>query len=46
MAKVILLRNVEEDLHRRVKMRAAKEGTSIQALMTKVITEYLDRVGG
>jgi len=46
MAKVILLRNVEEDLHRRVKMQAAKEGTSIQALMTKVITEYLDRVGG
>ena len=46
MAKVIMLRTVEEDLHRRVKMQAAKEGMSIQALMTKVITEYLDRVGG
>jgi plasmid stability protein len=30
MAKVIMLRNVEEELHRRVKMQAAKEGTTLE----------------
>ena len=46
MAKVIMLRNVEEELHRRVKMQAAKEGMTLQALVTKAITEYLEREGG
>jgi len=46
MAKVIMLRNVEEELHRRVKMQAAKEGTTLQALVTKALTEYLKKVGG
>jgi predicted HicB family RNase H-like nuclease len=43
MAKVIMLRNVEEDLHRRVKMQAASEGISLQALVLKAISEYLLR---
>jgi predicted HicB family RNase H-like nuclease len=46
MAKVIQLRNVEEKLHRRVKMQAAKEGMTIQALVTKAIAEYLKKVRG
>jgi len=46
MAKVIMLRNVEESLHRRVKIQAAKEGMTIQALVTKAITEYLKKVRG
>jgi predicted HicB family RNase H-like nuclease len=44
MAKVIMLRNVEEELHRRVKMQAAFEGISLQALVTKALTEYLKKV--
>jgi hypothetical protein len=31
---------------RRAKMQAAKEGMTIQAVVTKAITEYLERVGG
>jgi len=43
MAKVIMLRNVEEALHRRAKMQAASEGISLQALVIKAIEEYLKR---
>jgi predicted HicB family RNase H-like nuclease len=46
MAKVIMLRNVEEELHRRVKMQAAKEGTTLQALVIKALEQYLKKVGG
>ncbi len=46
MAKVIMLRKVEEELHRRVKMQAAKEGMTLQALVTKALTAYLKKVGG
>ncbi len=46
MAKVIMLRNVEEELHRRVKMQAAKEGMTLQALVTKALEQYLKKVGG
>jgi predicted HicB family RNase H-like nuclease len=49
MAKVIMLRNVEDGLHRRVKMQAAAEGVSLQALVLRAISEYLrkaERKGG
>jgi predicted HicB family RNase H-like nuclease len=43
MGKVIMLRNVAEDFHRQVKMQAAAEGVSLQALVVKAIREYLLR---
>lgn len=46
MAKVIMLRNLEEELHRRVKIQAAKEGTTLQALVIKALEQYLKKVRG
>ena len=37
----IYLRNVPEDLHRQAKSRAALEGMSLQALVLRLIGEYL-----
>ncbi len=45
MGKVIMLRNVAEELHRQVKMQAAAEGISLQALVVKAIREYLKKAG-
>jgi predicted HicB family RNase H-like nuclease len=43
---VISLKDFPDDLHRRTKVQAAKEGISIKALVIKVLTEYLKKVGG
>ena len=37
----VYLRNVPEELHRRVKAQAALEGMSLQALVLKVVEDYL-----
>lgn len=44
MAKSFIIRNFPEDLHRDAKIRAAIEGTTIQALILKALQEYVDRV--
>jgi predicted HicB family RNase H-like nuclease len=43
MGKVVMLRNVEDSLHRRAKIQAATEGITLQALITKAIEEYLKK---
>ena len=43
---VISLKDFPDDLHRRTKVQAAKEGISIKALVIKVLEEYLEKVGG
>ncbi len=43
---VISLKDFPDDLHRRTKVQAAKEGISIKALVIKVLTAYLKKVGG
>ena len=39
----IYLRNVPEDLHRQIKSKAALQGVTLQDLVIKVLTEYLER---
>ena len=46
MATTINLRDVPEDLHRRAKVQAAKEGTTIKGLILRLLKEYLEREGG
>jgi hypothetical protein len=45
VARVINLREVPEHFHRRLKMQAAAEGTTIAGLIIGVLTEYLERQG-
>ncbi len=40
----INLREVPEDLHRRVKARAAMEGVTLKQLILRLLEEYLDGV--
>ena len=44
--KVINLTNVPEELHRRLKMQAASEGTTLRALILRVLSEYVEKKGG
>ena len=46
MATTINLRDVPEDLHRRAKVQAAKEDTTIKGLIIRLLEEYLKEVGG
>jgi len=46
MATTINLRDVPEDLHHRVRVQAAKEGTTIKGLIIRLLEEYLEKVGG
>ncbi|GIW42340.1 MAG: antitoxin [Candidatus Binatia bacterium] len=43
MATVIQIRNVPEELHRRLKMRAAAEGISVSEYVLREIRKSLDR---
>jgi len=45
VARVINLRDVPEHFHRKLKMQAAAEGTTIAVLIIGVLTEYLERHG-
>ena len=44
--KVIQMRNFPEDLHRRTRIQALKEGITMKALIIRLLTEYLEKVGG
>jgi len=43
---VISLKDFPDDLHRRTKVQAAKEGTTIKGLIIRLLTEYQEKVGG
>ena len=42
----VYIRDFPEDLHVRVKIQALKERTTLKDLTIKVLTEYLEKVGG
>ena len=42
----LYVRDVPKDLHSRVKIQAIKQGMTLQALVLKALTEYLEREGG
>jgi predicted HicB family RNase H-like nuclease len=46
MAKVFMMRDFPDDLHRRTKVQAAKEGITMKALIIKLLEEYLEREAG
>jgi predicted HicB family RNase H-like nuclease len=41
--KQIIIRGVPEDLHKRAKLQAVKEDSSLKGIIIKALTEYLDR---
>jgi len=43
---VISLKDFPDDLHRRTKVQAAKEGITIKGLIIRLLVEYLEKVGG
>jgi plasmid stability protein len=43
MAKTIQIRNVPEDLHRRLRVRAAAEGVSLSEYLLRELEEVADR---
>ena len=44
--KIVQMRNFPEDLHRRAKVFAAQNDTTVKAVVIKALTEYLDRHEG
>jgi predicted HicB family RNase H-like nuclease len=44
--KVIQMRNFPADLHKRAKIQAAKEETTLKEIVIRALTEYLERKGG
>ena len=42
----INLRDFPADLHRKAKIRAAEEGTTLKEIIIKALTEYLKKKGG
>jgi len=44
--KVIQMRNFPADLHKRAKIQAAKEETTMKEIVIKALEEYLEREGG
>ena len=42
----LYVRDVPKDLHTRIKIRAIKEGMTLQALVLRALEEYLEREGG
>ena len=40
------IRDVSDELHRRAKVQAAKEGISMKDLIQKALLEYLKKKGG
>ena len=44
--KVIQMRNFPADLHKRAKMQAVREDTTLKAIVIKALEEYLKKVGG
>ena len=44
--KVIQMRNFPADLHKRAKIQAAKEETTLKEIVIKALEQYLKKVGG
>jgi len=44
--KVIQMRNFPADLHKRTKIQAAKEETTLKGIVIKALEQYLKKVGG
>ena len=44
--KVIQMRNFPADLHKRAKIQAAKEETTLKQIIINVLEQYLKKVGG
>jgi hypothetical protein len=44
--KIVQIRNFPADLHKRTKIQAAKEETTMKAIIVKALEEYLKKVGG
>ena len=42
----INLRNIPDELHRKIKAEAALQGTTLEQLIIKVIKEYLEKKRG
>ncbi|RJQ56455.1 MAG: toxin-antitoxin system HicB family antitoxin [Desulfobacteraceae bacterium] len=42
----IFIRDFSEDVHRRAKIQAAKEGITLKDLIKKALIEYLEKKGG
>jgi len=43
---ILNIKDFPDDLHRRTKVQAAKEGITMKALIIKLLEEYLEREGG
>jgi plasmid stability protein len=43
MAKAVLIRDFPDDLHKRARLRAVTEGTSLKGIILKAVAEYLER---
>jgi plasmid stability protein len=43
MSKMIQIRNVPDEVHRALKVRAAREGTSLSELLLREITKVAER---
>jgi hypothetical protein len=44
--KVIQMRNFPADLHKRAKLQAVREETTLKAIVIKALEQYLKKVGG
>ncbi len=42
----VYMRDFPEDLHKRAKMQAVREATTLKAIVIKALTAYLKKVGG
>jgi|OpeIllAssembly_1097287.scaffolds.fasta_scaffold1923374_1 predicted HicB family RNase H-like nuclease len=42
----VIVKGFPEDLHYRAKIQAAKERSTLKAIIIKALEEYLKRVGG
>jgi hypothetical protein len=44
--KIVQIRNFPRDLHKRTKIQAAKEETTMKEIIIKALEQYLKKVGG
>ncbi len=42
----VYMRDFPNDLHKRAKMQAVREETTLKEIVIKALTEYLKKVGG
>ena len=43
MAKAVLIRDFPDDLHKRARLQAVREGTSLKGIILKAVAEYLKK---